>query len=116
MKKINLRHGDWLLKAIDSVPDNAKKAENKIKSKTTFRFATGEATNHHHEVTVKEPTHMEWFKDEFGNYYVNIKEEAIATHPEHSEKNDLVIPIGTYKVYQAEEVDWFSHTVRKVID
>lgn len=116
MNNINLRHGDWLLKSIDKLPDNLEKAVNKIKSKTVFRFATGEATNHHHEVKVKEAYDMEWFKDEFGNYYVHMKAEGVATHPEHSEKNDLVIPAGIYKVHQAREYDWFQMTTRKVID
>lgn len=113
---MNLRHGDWLLKSIEKLPEGIEKAPNKIKSKTTFRFATGEATNHHHEVVVKDEYDMEWFKDEMGNYYVNMKAPGIATHPEHSAKNDLVVPAGIYKVYQAEEMDWFQMVTRKVID
>lgn len=113
---MNLRHGDWLLKAIEELPEGITKAENKIKSKTVFRFATGEATNHHHEVAVKEPQDMEWFKDELGNYYVHMKEAGVATHPEHSEKNDLVIPAGIYKVYQGLEYDWFQHVEKKIVD
>ena len=112
----NLRHGDWLLKAVDALPEGLKEAKNKVQSDTTFRFATGEASNHHHEVTVKVPEHMEWFSDEPGNYYVKLTEEGIATHPEHSMKVDLVVPAGIYKVYQAEEFDWFQMVARKVID
>lgn len=115
-KMINLRHGDWLFKQIEKLPEGLKKAENKIKSDTVFRFATGEATNHHHEVATKKAEDMEWFSDELGNYYVKFTDEALAKHPEHSVKTDLKIMPGIYKVYQAEEYDWFQDIARKVID
>jgi hypothetical protein len=110
---MNYRHGDWGFYRKDSVPADAQKIDNKNK---TFRWATGEATNHHHELHVQDIENMTWYKMPDGGYYLEVKEEATATHPEHSMKTDLKIAPGIYHVRQHREKDWFSGAVRRVID
>ena len=93
----------------------------KVKGETvqhlgTFRFATGEATNHHHEIHVKNPEDMLLTKMPDGSYMVELREVGWITHHEHSMKGDLIVQPGRYKMYQRREMDWFSLAVRKVID
>lgn len=109
---LSLRHGDWTF-----IPFAGKITGEKIPmEKNKFTFAVGEATNHYHTLHVSKINDMEWYKQENGSYLVIIKEKAFATHPEHSTKTDLEIPIGTYLLRQRREKDWFSGAVRKVID
>jgi hypothetical protein len=51
-----------------------------------------------------------------GDYVFQTKSEVRVTHPEHSAKVDLILPAGTYRLNQRREIDWFSQTVRRVID
>ncbi len=110
--KIPLRHGDWSF-----VPFTKKIEGTKIEKKSkSFTFGEGEATNHFHTLHTKNIEDMEWFKCADGSWIVTLKKDAWATHPEHSEKVDLVVPAGTYSVRQAREKDWFSLSVRKILD
>lgn len=111
MNKITLRHGDWNLKPVNDI-----KGERIEHNSKDFVFGEGEATNHFHTLHAPAIDDMEWFKTQDGGYYVRLKNDAYATHPEHSEKVDLVVPAGTYHVYQAREKDWFSLATRRVID
>ena len=109
MKKI-YRHGDW-----NFIPAE-KIAGEKIKTDNEFTWAVGEARNHNHTAHATDITKMNWYKMPDGSYFVDFKEDIKLTHPEHSTKIDLVVPIGIYKVIQRREKDWFQLTVRKILD
>lgn len=111
MDKTSLRHGDWSF-----IPTTEKIAGKKIETGKDFIFGEGEATGHMHALHVPTIDDMEWYKQEDGSWMVVVKNEAYATHPEHSMKVDLKIAPGTYRVRQAREKDWFSLTTRQVID
>jgi len=111
MKKV-LRHGDWQLIEVSSKDFVGEK----VKHGKDFIFAVGEATNHYHTIVAEREKDFELIKCPDGSYLVNFLAEAKATHPEHSLKGDLVIPIGTYRLTQRREKDWFQIATRKVID
>lgn len=112
MKKTSLRHGDWTF-----VPTTKKMKGEKIElTKPEFTFGEGEATGHFHTLHTQNLEDMEWYRCSDGGYIVTLKKDGFATHPEHSMKLDLVVPAGTYKVYQRREKDWFSLSTRRVID
>jgi hypothetical protein len=104
------RNGDWHF-----IPTTEKHEEN-VTHKGSFIFATGEATNHHHVAIVAKPEDMIFTKMPDGSYLVTFHSTARITHPEHSMIQDLFVPAGTYKLLQRREQDWFSLTVRKIID
>lgn len=110
MKNIK-RNGDWHL-----VPINEEMTGEMQKHKGSFVFAEGETTGHYHTITVSNVDDMVLTKLPDGSYMVNLKSEATLTHPEHSLKNDLKVPVGTYKLIQRREKDWFQLSTRKVID
>lgn len=113
------RHGDWLLEPVQSIAKDAIKITKDALEKPlseSFVFGVGEATGHNHVATVSDVTKAQWFRAVDGGWYVRFDEEATLTHPEHSVQKDLVIAPGTYRVKQAREKDWFSLTVRRVID
>lgn len=108
-----LRHGDWSFAPIKEIPKEAVRIEIK---KNEFTFAEGEATGHFHTLHVPKMEDMEFFKMPDGSYAVKMSKDGYATHPEHSMKNDLLVPKGMYRLFQRREKDWFSLTTRRVID
>lgn len=111
------RNGDWSIQKVDQefINKHLGKTE-ELKHNGTFTFAEGEATGHYHKAVVKEKENMSFSRMPDGSYLVSFKEEATITHPEHSEKVDLKIPIGDYIFYKRREKDWLSLSTRKVID
>jgi len=113
------RHGDWLMEPIKSIAEDAilvtHDALNKSLSKS-FTFGVGEATGHNHVAIMSDIDKMQWFRAPDGGWYVRFDEEATLTHPEHSKVKDLTVAPGIYRVRQAKEMDWFSLSVRTVID
>jgi len=107
---MNYRNGDWIFTSVNKVEGEA------VKSSKEFVFGIGEATNHKHTLVVDDPLKMKWFKSPEGGWYVQLEEEARATHPEHSMKTDLKIAPGIYRVHQSREKDWFSLVTRRVVD
>lgn len=111
MKNISLRNGDWSF-----IPTDEKIIGENIEHDGSYVFAEGEATGHFHKMIVENKDDMTLTKMSDGSYLVTFKKEGRVTHPEHSMKNDLLVPIGTYKLVQRKEKDWFSLTIRKVVD
>lgn len=111
------RNGDWSIQKIDQefIKKHSDKGE-KINHNGEYIFAEGEATGHFHKCLVKEKDKMEFIKMPDGSYLVSLREEGVVTHPEHSEKVDLVLPVGDYIFYKRREKDWISLATRKVID
>ena len=104
------RNGDWSF-----IPFNGEMPA-ESKNEKDFVFAEGEATNHFHIAHVSSPEKMKYTKMSDGSYLVEFFEEATITHPEHSEKVDLKIAPGKYKLVQKREMDWFQNVARKIID
>lgn len=76
-----------------------------------FVAQEGETTGHKHLVATKErPFAVRTYQ---GERYYDFPEGATITHEEH---RTLSIPPGTYKQRQEREKDWFSLSVRQVID
>jgi len=96
-----LRHGDLLLKTIETLPKNAKKIN-------TDTLQEGEVTGHKHRLQ--------------GNFeiliqnnqkFVNAKSQLELVHEEH---NTIQIPIGMYVLVQEREFDLFDLFEREVYD
>lgn len=111
MKEIPKRNGDWCI-----TRTTEKITGKKLEHNGSFIFATGEATNHHHAINVTDPKDMQIVKLPNGDYILQLKSEAVVTHPEHSLKKDLILKPGKYRLNQKRETDYFSMMTRKIID
>lgn len=78
----------------------------------SFVLALGEATGHHHRITVADPLDMEIVKVE-GGYILNLKSEGTIEHQEHL---PIKLAPGKYRTGHEREKDWFSLAVRRVVD
>jgi hypothetical protein len=83
-----------------------------ITHKGSFVLALGEATGHHHKITVANPSDLEIDQVE-GGYIITLKSEATITHQEHL---PIVLAPGKYRTGHEREKDWFSLATRRVID
>ena len=100
------RHGDIPLHPI------RKASGTVIKHSGSFILAEGEATGHHHRITVANPADME-IRQTAAGYVLTLKSEGTLSHEEHG---TLTIAPGTYRIGKEREKDWFSLSVRRVID
>ncbi len=108
-----LRNGDYVIKATtDKVPKEATLC----KHNGSYCWSIGMATNHSHTLVADKPKDMKVYKLPDNSYMVITTSEVKITHPEHSLVNDLILPKGTYRLYQKREKDWFSLVTRRVID
>jgi len=115
MKKIK-RSGDHYLHPVDTMIEGEV-----IKHTGTFTFGVSEASNHNHNIVVRDPKNLRIVKDSFGNYYFDLREDAVLMHVEGDSMkvaDHKTIPIkkGIYKQVHEREVDIFSQVVRRVID
>lgn len=78
----------------------------------SFILALGEATGHHHKITVANPDDLEIRQVE-GGYILTLKSEATIEHQEHL---PIILTPGKYRTGHEREKDWFSLSVRRVID
>lgn len=102
------RHGDINFRPV------TKSDGEIVKHKGSFIVGYGEATGHHHVLTVEKPKDLIIKKDSSGNYYFELLSEGTLTHEEHKK---IIIKPGIYKKIQEREVDHFMGSiVRKVID
>jgi len=106
MKQITklYRHGDLLLKKIDTLPVGLNKLNTKI-------LAEGEITGHKHTFSngmaqiLQEPVSLQ--------KYVQVEQEAELTHQEH---NAIKIKEGLYVLIQEREYNPFEAEIRQVMD
>ena len=103
----HFRHGDISLQPCEKVEGEL------LKHNGSFVLAEGETTGHKHVLTVPNLDDMEIYKLPDGGMIFRLKAESTLTHPEHK---TLTIPIGDYKMSNEREKDWFSLSVRKVVD
>lgn len=98
------RHGDLLIKRIESLPEGLTKLNTKI-------LAEGEATGHHHRLTSQT---AQVFRDDANQRrYLSIEEPTLLVHEEHK---PITIEEGTYVVIQEREFDPFANYIRRVTD
>lgn len=114
--KIIKRSGDHYLHLADKMIEG----EN-IKHNGIFTFGVGEASNHNHNVIVKNPENLIIRKDSFGNYWFDLREDAMLVHVEGdsmktADHKPIPIKKGIYKQVHEREVDIFSNVTRRVID
>jgi hypothetical protein len=114
--KLPKRSGDHYLHPVEKLGEGEV-----VKHNGVFTFGVGEASNHNHNIVVKDPNNLTIIKDSFGNYYFDLKEDAVLMHVEGDSMkvaDHKTIPIkkGIYKQVHEREVDIFSQAVRRVID
>lgn len=101
--KLIVRHGDVLLKQIESLPTTAKKLKDKV-------LAYGEVTGHRHQFS--DPTAIDRFSDA-DKLYLQVYTPTPLSHEEH---NTLIIDPGIYEQVQEREYDPFIESARQVVD
>jgi len=96
-----IRHGDLILKRIDSIPKEATKTDN-------MTLALGEATGHDHTLQGNCQVY-----EQSGTKFVKAEEKTVLTHQEH---NTVKIDNGLYRVDVEQEFDPFEKIIQKVRD
>jgi len=85
----------------------------KLKHKGSYIVGYGEATGHHHTVSVANPDDLEIVQVADG-YIMRLKSEGIVRHQEHKE---IKLAPGTYRIGHEREIDYFADGItRNVID
>lgn len=100
------RHGDVIINLTD------KASGKKIKHDGSFILALGEATGHHHKITVVDPVDME-VRETPAGYILVLHKSGTLTHQEHG---PLTIAPGMYQVGHEREYNWFELATHRVID
>ena len=102
-----IRHGD-----VSFYPTELPKTAKLVKKTSEFTFAFGETTGHNHTMVAEPACQFKVMEVDGQRYYV-IDAPVKLTHPEHK---TIILDPGTYIQNQEQEKDWFSLSVRKVID
>lgn len=106
MKTQHYRHGDLTLHPCKEIQGK------EVKHSGSFVLAEGETTGHKHTIVAEKPGDLVINQDKNG-YYITLLSKGTITHEEH---NTIHVEPGTYRMYNEREMDWFSKSVRKVID
>lgn len=101
------RHGDVTFHTVKKVSGEL------VQHDGSYVVAYGEATGHHHTLTVKDPVDLEIRKDAEGRMFFVLHKEGTLTHEEHG---PIVVAPGTYEQKQEREYDWFALETRRVVD
>ena len=104
MNNQTYRHGDLFFKPVDSIEGK------EVKHNGSFVLAEGETTGHKHVITAER---MEIRQAENGRFYLSLGTEGTISHEEHK---TITLPPGLYEMGNEREKDWFSKSVRQVID
>jgi len=103
MKVKLYRHGDILLKQIESLPSNAKMLKDKV-------LAYGEVTGHSHRF--QEPENIDHYEYE-GKKYLLVRVATPLIHEEHLPQ--IILP-GIYEQIQEREYSYEDEDARVVVD
>lgn len=101
------RHGDINFHRIENLIEGKE-----IKHSGSFVFGLGETTGHKHVITVERETDLRIYDTNEGRVYELLSPGKLS----HEEHNDIWLPAGIYIQKQEIEKDWFSLTIRNVID
>lgn len=101
MVKENYRQGDVEILPLKSspIPKKAVRVDSKI-------LAQGEVTGHHHGFS--QDAAVVCYKDG-SDMFIDVQDESVLFHQEH---NVFPIPLGTYKVLIARELDEMAEAHR----
>ncbi len=93
------RQGDVGIALIQSIPENLKsiKPVNGL-----FILAYGEATGHHHSVSVLEHQDLEFYETGDGSFVLRAPSGVIVRHQEHAH---ITLPPGDYQIEHQVEYD-----------
>jgi len=102
------RHGDLLLRRVESIPTDAQKLD-------SLTLAEGEATGHHHTFTAGQvqlyaPAHL---TDDVAKYIEVKTKKASLTHQEHKQ---IDVPQGMWQLSIEREYSPVDRVVRQVLD
>ena len=99
-----VRHGDLLIRRVESIPTTAKPTNDAI-------LAYGEVTGHKHRLVGQQ---VQVFQDEKTQIkYFQLGQQAELVHEEHK---PIQLEEGTYMVVQEREFDFFESEIRRVAD
>ena len=90
------RHGDVIVQAVDSIPEDAREARHLV-------LAEGELTGHAHRITEKDAAtvYEPDFRGEQRVLFLHVTaESATLTHEEHG---PIRLPSGRYRVWRQRE-------------
>ena len=73
-------------------------------------LAEGEATGHHHTITMGD---AELYEEKGTLYLKVLSDEAALTHQEHKK---ITLPMGEYKIDIVKEYDHFAEAARRAAD
>lgn len=106
MQKDLIRQGDLLFVPLNKLPEHATRIETGI-------IAEGEATGHHHRISVLEDAELAALWD--GSKVVKAGPNGVTVvHEEHGPVT--LSPNTSYAVHQAREYDYLSEAARFVAD
>lgn len=112
------RHGDLIIKPIKRLPKGLKVKKDNV-------IALGEATGHHHTLTLDLSVVNKAIEEDFAQslktywddlskkVYFEAKQQVKLQHQEH---NVIVIQPGIYEVGTEREFDYFTESINRVID
>lgn len=118
MKLLPIRHGDVVLKPVDSLPLG------KTTKHGELTLAYGEVTGHHHTLyPIRNLVTKELPRDAGGHYIEEIVSDGrrfikldIDWFLRHQEHHEIKVPAGTYEIGMEREYDPFQKIMRKVVD
>src|SRR3990167_7688305 len=109
MKTNKFRHqGD-----VPCYPYKGKVEGEKVKHTGSVTLAYGEATGHHHTISVPNLEDMDAVKTADGGWILTLRAEGTIVHQEHK---PIVLSPGIYRIGREREKDWFSLITRRVVD
>jgi hypothetical protein len=85
------RHGDLLVKSVESVPSDARQLHHLV-------LAQGELTGHSHRIAERDAATL--FESPAGLFVIVTAEKASLVHQEHG---PIELPKGTYQVWRQRE-------------
>lgn len=109
-KKRMYLHGECVIAEIAKLPENLK-ARN---DKDSIMIAESETVGNEHRIKVKEG--VEFYEDAHGILYMKntVPTEVYCLHAERHDT--IVLPEGFWQIDKAQEYDYLSAKVLKVID
>ena len=115
MNKYIVRHGEVILKQIDSLPKEAT-----LVKETNSHIVAHSETGHHHVLATKEKTDLSKFKvySWNGETYLEVPQMSELLHEKvgaDAHKTHTIVP-GLYKVAIKKHFDYFTKAMTRVRD
>lgn len=113
MKQEIVRHGEVILKPVESLPENTS-----LKEETNSAIIAHSETGHHHLLQTKTKNAVKIFTTLDGETFVDIMEIGKLTHKKTGKdvhKTHTITP-GLYKIILKKEFDYFAGVLRQVRD